>query len=328
VDEEQMVIAPAGWFDDPTGLDLNRWWNGTEWTEHTSPRPAALVDSELVAAGSAIAAPRNADSGSADPRRADPRSAGPLDGGSLAPANRATVPEVEPLAHDLTHTYVPFGDHRSWQGHVAPVVTAPMRWNTPGAIAVAFTPLVGLIASVGVVAVALLTPGAWWWSIGAALLPLLWTIAFAVRDRKKLEAWGYDTLPSLGWLLLGPLAYLIARTVRVHQRVGRGSLALWLFIINSVLVSAVIVALGVGVGASLASRGTAAIEQRTESEFRAQGRDYSVVCPSSLSIFVVGSTFDCAASDSSGIVGTVTVKITGTNGTYAYLFTPSPTAGT
>jgi hypothetical protein len=318
VDDEEMVIAPAGWFDDPTGLELNRWWNGTEWTEHTSPRPAALVGAGSVAAGPA-------GSGSA---AVGPAGSGSFGAGSLAPALRPRAPEIEPLPHDVTHTYVPFGEHRSWQGHVAPVATAPIRWNTPGAIAVGFTPWVGLIASVGLVALALLGSGAWWWwFVGAALLPLLWSIAFAARDRNKLEGWGYEARPSLAWLLLGPLAYLIARTVRVHQRVRRGSLPLWLFIINSVLISALVVGVGAGLGASLAARGTAAIEQRTESELGSQGYDYSVACPASLAIFAVGSTFDCVASDATGTVGTVTVKITGPNGTFAYRFMPSPSAG-
>ncbi|WP_394771276.1 DUF2510 domain-containing protein [Lacisediminihabitans sp.] len=290
--EPRPLSVPAGWFDDPTGLELNRWWNGTEWTEHTAPKPAEPVAAE-----------------------------------SPATAFRPRVPEIETLPQDLTHAYVPFGDHRSWQAHMPPMVTAPIRWNTPGAIAVGFTPLVGLIAAVGIVALTLLGSGAWWWSIGAALLPLLWSIAFASRDRIKLDVWGYEARASLGWLLLGPLAYLIARTVRVHQRVHRGSFPLWLFIINSVLISALAVGAGVGLGASVAARGTAAIEQQTEAGLRAQGHEYSVVCPASLTIFVVGSTFDCIASDAAGTVGTVSVKITGANGMFAYRFTPSPSTG-
>lgn len=319
-----MVIAPAGWFDDPTGLELNRWWNGTEWTEHTSPKPAVLVGVESVGAESA---PGSAAAGRAGVGSARVAGVELLGAGSVAPVSLPRAPDLERVPHDMTHTYVPFGDQRSWQGHVAPVATAPTRWNTPGAVAVAFTPWVGLLASAGLVALALLATGAWWWWVGGALLPLLWSIAFAVRDRNKLESWGYQARPSLAWLLLGPLAYLIARTVRIHQRVRRGSLPLWMLVINSVLIAALVVGVGIGLGTSIAARATTAVETGTEAGLRARGLDYSVACPASLDVFVVGSTFDCVASDATGTVGTVTVKITGSNGAFAYRLTPTPSTG-
>lgn len=38
IGREEFVIGPAGWYVDPVGTNQNRWWNGTDWTEHTSPR--------------------------------------------------------------------------------------------------------------------------------------------------------------------------------------------------------------------------------------------------------------------------------------------------
>ena len=29
-------VAPAGWYPDPSGQRGSRWWDGTQWTEHTS----------------------------------------------------------------------------------------------------------------------------------------------------------------------------------------------------------------------------------------------------------------------------------------------------
>lgn len=29
---------PAGWYPDAQGAPVNRWWDGTRWTEHTQPR--------------------------------------------------------------------------------------------------------------------------------------------------------------------------------------------------------------------------------------------------------------------------------------------------
>ncbi len=31
----------AGWYADPAGSELVRYWDGTNWTEHTSPPPTA-----------------------------------------------------------------------------------------------------------------------------------------------------------------------------------------------------------------------------------------------------------------------------------------------
>lgn len=41
------MSGPAGWYDDPTGADHNRWWNGTAWTDHTSPKPSDATDAAL-----------------------------------------------------------------------------------------------------------------------------------------------------------------------------------------------------------------------------------------------------------------------------------------
>lgn len=35
---------PQGWYQDPSDGRMLRWWNGSGWTEHTSPMPAARPD--------------------------------------------------------------------------------------------------------------------------------------------------------------------------------------------------------------------------------------------------------------------------------------------
>jgi hypothetical protein len=30
--------VPAGWYPDPNGQPLQRYWDGTQWTEHTAPQ--------------------------------------------------------------------------------------------------------------------------------------------------------------------------------------------------------------------------------------------------------------------------------------------------
>jgi hypothetical protein len=33
-------LAPFGWYPDPAGSPMLRWWNGTNWTDRTEyPRP-------------------------------------------------------------------------------------------------------------------------------------------------------------------------------------------------------------------------------------------------------------------------------------------------
>lgn len=36
----QQSLPPFGWYPDPTGLPMLRWWTGTEWTDQLeAPRP-------------------------------------------------------------------------------------------------------------------------------------------------------------------------------------------------------------------------------------------------------------------------------------------------
>lgn len=36
----QQSLPPFGWYPDPTGLPMLRWWTGTAWTDQLeAPRP-------------------------------------------------------------------------------------------------------------------------------------------------------------------------------------------------------------------------------------------------------------------------------------------------
>jgi hypothetical protein len=38
--ENPAFLAPFGWYPDPAGSALLRWWDGSQWTENLeSPRP-------------------------------------------------------------------------------------------------------------------------------------------------------------------------------------------------------------------------------------------------------------------------------------------------
>jgi hypothetical protein len=47
----------AGWYSDPNGGPDLRWWDGTAWTEHTSPPVAGPVEAQPVAAPQTAAGP-------------------------------------------------------------------------------------------------------------------------------------------------------------------------------------------------------------------------------------------------------------------------------
>lgn len=70
---------------------------------------------------------------------------------------------------------------------------------------------------------------------GFGLIFFLWTAVLATRDRQALVEAGHTETASPCWLLLSPLAYLIARTIRVHQNTGRGFAPLWVYLVLAVL---------------------------------------------------------------------------------------------
>lgn len=40
--------TPAGWHTDPKDPTLNRWWNGSQWTEHSAPKVAPPGQANVV----------------------------------------------------------------------------------------------------------------------------------------------------------------------------------------------------------------------------------------------------------------------------------------
>lgn len=198
--DDGLVVAPPGWFTDPVRRSDLRWWSGAEWTEYVANSPP-IRPSDVPRPGSVLA-------------RTSP----------LIPLPRAVLPPQPEMP-----AYVPFGRDgaaatmdaersRSW----API--APTRWNTGGAWALSATPLIGVISGVGI---AFAVTFSVWLAVSIVLLPLLWSVAAATRDCRRLDELGYGRVPSRWWLLLGPLGYLIARTVSVRRQSGHGSAPLW-----------------------------------------------------------------------------------------------------
>ncbi len=63
----------------------------------------------------------------------------------------------------------------------------------------------------------------------------LLTFLCAMRDSTVLGRAGYDRPPQSAWALLGPLPYLIARTVVVKRELGVMSSTLWIWLLNLIV---------------------------------------------------------------------------------------------
>ncbi len=205
------ATAPvAGWYEDPLSPSAARWWNGFGWTEHTqapsaaahvglASEPSAWVGRPAMAVGTAAPAVPKVDS---------PR---PRSGRSAAAAGGRRAP-------------------------VMPAWLRPTRWNTPGVWAMSLTPWTSVVIAFTIGA--LVTLGAPSLVVLAAvLLPVLLWITFAVRDRRRLAVLGYQKRASWAWVLLSPVAYEIARGIRVHRASGHGWAPLVLLLANTVIVA-------------------------------------------------------------------------------------------
>jgi hypothetical protein len=78
-----------------------------------------------------------------------------------------------------------------------------------------------------------------WLHAAALAVYVLIVLVAVISDRGQLVAWRHDRPASGIWILLGPLAYLIARTVRTYANVKRGMAPLVAFVVNCAVLWAV-----------------------------------------------------------------------------------------
>lgn len=273
----------AGWYEDPLSPSAVRWWNGRGWTEHTQA-PAA-----------AVSAPSP---GRPSFRESTPAAAAPAATASPQGRNEYVPMRGHADGHDRTSTAAPAA--RDW--------LRPTHWSTPGVWAMSFTPWFSV--AIAFVLGVLVAVGARWYVLLAAvlLIPLLW-IAFAVRDRRRLLELGYDKRPSWAWVLLSPLAYLIARGARVHRVSGRGWAPLWVLLANIALVAGADFGVSMVVQAAVLPQQIHSLESTIASDYATHGVAAKVTCPTSGVSLEPGASFQCTAADPIGRTESIAVRV-------------------
>jgi hypothetical protein len=274
VDEHPGYVAPAGWYVDP-GDDVQlRWWSGLDWTEHCAPmvehrpepdaRPATDTDRQRPPGrdiGDADAQPGSPDTAQAPDRPLTRRERRLLD--EQADATRALPPPVPRIAPITSYSWdresEPAQDSFEHTVFLQPAgrddpadryVDIPSRWSSASVWVIAFMPWISVVAGYAALVVALTAPRAWWWQLGALLLPYLLTLAAAQRDVLRLRIWRHRTVAHWAWSLLGAPVYLIARTVVLRRHAGLGSAPLWVWLVNLLLVTGAVVVVLALVGLS------------------------------------------------------------------------------
>lgn len=195
-----------------------------------------------------------------------------------------------------------------------------MGWSTPGGWALAFTPVIALLSIALLFGAAAAGVHAPWTLVAIAILPFLYAIVCAFRDRRRLLFLGIQRPASPWWILLfAPLLYLIIRTVRVFQQTRRGIAPLITYLVLSVVVG-----IGLAAGAALltplilqqlGSAVSGQVATKLETDLNAAGANVDVTCPPKVTV-TVGSTFTCTAVDRSTAKSTnltITV-VSGPNG--------------
>ena len=228
-------MPPVGWYpESPEGTTL-RWWDGASWTDHVQeivaevvvPEPAPTVEAQLTPGSetAGLVLDQHVMTDDTDERIA----------GGSAVHTEIALPGLSTTGLDSNIV----GPASWWDTSRQP---APSTSSTESVWALAFTPWIAALASVGAALVyTLISPqvGA---LIAGALVPLLWMLATAVQDRKSLLRLGFQKPVSEWWILLGPLAYMIARTIRVVGVVQSGRAPLVLLLINTVAVPVAVLA--------------------------------------------------------------------------------------
>lgn len=270
--DQAIRVVAAGWYTDPADGTRVRWWNGVAWTEHTAARPDLLVAPPDAAAAPAANGIDAAAAGSAAAEHPlTRREAIAAEGGRIAPAERRSETGIV------------------WLIALLPVIAFALAI---GAFYVYFYVVSSLfVASIAIV---------------PYLLGLLW----ALSDRRQLAARGFAA-PSALWALLTPLAYLIARRLRVP-----GSRALVIFVVTAAL-AIVVPLVFLLTGAARVVTTAIQVQHAAVTQLVDTGKLASVSCPPVIESLTPGTLFTCTATTTRHTPTEVWVSIDDPKGTFS-----------
>jgi hypothetical protein len=233
--------------------------------------------------------------------------------------------EPQPIAPTVVRTpeptYVPFQSNvqRSYEFEAAPPLSSNTLWIwlficTPLlGFAFAWISLPRLVGATGTEPASYVVG----FVVGIALTPfggLLLLAIFGTLDRRALARRGFVRPASTWWILLTPLAYLIARSVKMRGMPRSLWAPLWTYLAISVIAGVIFglssAALLPQLAAQNSMHSTASIARGIQDGMNQNGRSFVVTCPPTVST-VPGTKFACSALEAS----------TGTRETFVLEFT-------
>jgi Protein of unknown function (DUF2510). len=234
--ETSVAEIPAGWYPDPLGLPQRRWWDSTGWTQHVAPaQEPAPQFSEQRGSAQPAAQRRNGEYAPVTPI-----SRGVATVTAIRPAEADARPVVAAPAATSDAPAVPATT--SPHAYIPMAVNTPVQFRQPQGPRSSSSLAVWLIASMPVIQFAtvlalvfVLADFGTFMQVAVGFIFFLWSAVLASRDKHHLLLSGHRKAATPWWLLLTPLAYLIARTVCIRKQGGHGSAPMWVYILLSTI---------------------------------------------------------------------------------------------
>ena len=142
----------------------------------------------------------------------------------------------------------------------------------------------------------------------AFLAPYLLVLGLAAFDRLVLQTWGHRNPASALWALLFQPGYLLARAMRTYKQTGKGfaPFVVWasslLVVVGAVLaLPGLMISLVPGVFAN-------EVQSSVQATAHSLGTDLTVQCPAAPPL-IVGETFTCTATSSTGVTDSIVVGL-------------------